>query len=327
MDLLDRYLSAIASQLPEEQKADVIAELRDLLLSQVEEKEAALGRPLARGELEAILKDFGHPLVVAGRYRRFNQLIGPEVFPFYWFGLRLVLTIVVVVQVILGAIFMIGSDNPGQVFGQAIGRLVTSLIATVGWVTVAAAVIEHTGAVKHLRRWNPRQLPPPVLKPRKSRFEVAVEIAFGLLFIAWWMGWTAWSFQSSSDPDRLWFVGGPMREAMHWPVFALAVAGLGVSAVELVRPGWNRLTAGLNLAWSLAALATLVIYVRGGKVLVAQGYLPADQMARVEYGVNLGVNIGLAVLGVILAWEALKDAWWLIRGRATGAGQTLGAAR
>jgi hypothetical protein len=327
MDLLDRYVSAIASQLPDEQKADVTAELRDLLMSQVEEKEAELGRPLQRSGMEALLKAFGHPLVVAGRYRKFNQLIGPDVFPFYWFGLRLALMIVAVVHIILAAIFMVTSSDPGHALGEAIGRLVTNLIATVGWVTIAAVVIEHTGVVKQLQTWNPRHLPPAVVKPRKSRFEVAVEIALSLLFIAWWMGWTAWSPQAAFDPDRLYFVGGPMREALHWPVLALAIAGIGVSAVELVRPGWNRLNAGLGLAWNLAALTLLIIYVRGGDLLIARGELPAEQMARAEHGVNLGLKIGLAVLAVILAWEALKDAWWWLRGRAPQAGWALAGRR
>jgi hypothetical protein len=80
MDLLDRYLAAIARHLPDAQKADVTAELRDVLLSQIEDEEARLGRPLERKELEALLVRFGHPLTVSGRYRKVQHLIGPEVF-------------------------------------------------------------------------------------------------------------------------------------------------------------------------------------------------------------------------------------------------------
>lgn len=327
MDLVERYLGAIASQLPEEQKADVTAELRDLLMTQVEEKEAALGRPLERRELEAILKEFGHPLVVAGRYRKFNHLIGPEVFPFYWFGLRLALTVVAVVQVILAAVFMVTSGHPAEAFGEAIGRLVASLVATLGWVTIAAVAIERTGAVKKLQDWSPRQLPPPVIKPRKSRFEIAIEIGFTLVFIAWWMGWTSWSLQRF-DNDGLYFVGGPMRELLHWPVLAVAVTGVAVGAVEMVRPGWNRLNAVLDFAWNGWALALLLVYVSGGDILQAHGTRPAEQLARVEHGVNLGAKIGLTVIAVLLAWEVVKAGWWLLRnGRPGARGPILHTAR
>ena len=91
MDLIDRYLAAVGVLLPQAQKADIIAELRDVLLNRREEKEATLGRPLTRSENEALLKDFGNPLTVAGRYGRQQYLIGPELYPIYVFSLRIVL--------------------------------------------------------------------------------------------------------------------------------------------------------------------------------------------------------------------------------------------
>jgi hypothetical protein len=66
MDLLDRYLAAVAALLPKTQREDIVAELRDILLNQMEEKEAELGRPLTAKEREAVLKAFGHPIAVAG---------------------------------------------------------------------------------------------------------------------------------------------------------------------------------------------------------------------------------------------------------------------
>ena len=65
MDMLDRYLAAVAALLPKAQREDIVAELRDLLLNRIEEKEEALGRPLTEKEREAVLKDFGHPVAVA----------------------------------------------------------------------------------------------------------------------------------------------------------------------------------------------------------------------------------------------------------------------
>ncbi|WP_334161979.1 hypothetical protein [Phenylobacterium sp.] len=81
MDLVERYLAAIGRELPEGHRADITAELRDELLSKIEEREAAAGRALDRRELERLLVEFGHPLVVAHRYRRIQHLVGPAVFP------------------------------------------------------------------------------------------------------------------------------------------------------------------------------------------------------------------------------------------------------
>jgi len=70
MELLDRYLNAVRSCLPEAQRDDIINELSENLRSQIEDQEASLGRPLTEAEVEAILKRHGHPLLVAGRFRQ-----------------------------------------------------------------------------------------------------------------------------------------------------------------------------------------------------------------------------------------------------------------
>src|SRR3954470_22856019 len=93
MDLFDRYLNAIRRNLPRDKADDIVAELGDALASRVEEREDALGRALTPEEVKALIKDFGHPLVVAARYRKQQWLIGPDVFPFYVAVLRIVVTI------------------------------------------------------------------------------------------------------------------------------------------------------------------------------------------------------------------------------------------
>ena len=61
MDLLERYFQAVKFWLPRAQKSDIIAELREDLSSQIEDKEKSLGRPLNQDEIQAILKQCGHP--------------------------------------------------------------------------------------------------------------------------------------------------------------------------------------------------------------------------------------------------------------------------
>ena len=48
MDLIERYLAAISRNLPAKQAGDITAELRDVLLSRVEDREATLSRPLTK---------------------------------------------------------------------------------------------------------------------------------------------------------------------------------------------------------------------------------------------------------------------------------------
>ena len=64
MDLVERYMAAIRRNLPAAKADDIAAEIAEDLESRREDREDALGRPLTREETEAMLRSFGHPLVV-----------------------------------------------------------------------------------------------------------------------------------------------------------------------------------------------------------------------------------------------------------------------
>ena len=83
MELIERYLQAVAFWLPKGQQQDIIAELSEDLHSQIEEKETELGRSLNKAEIEAVLKQRGRPVLVANRYLPQRSLIGPVLFPIY----------------------------------------------------------------------------------------------------------------------------------------------------------------------------------------------------------------------------------------------------
>src|ERR1700761_5846160 len=91
MELVDRYLHAVSFWLPEDQHDDIVAELREDIHSEIEERESELGRPLTRLEAEALLKRRGNPVVVAQRYLPQRFLIGPRLFPMYCLVLKIAL--------------------------------------------------------------------------------------------------------------------------------------------------------------------------------------------------------------------------------------------
>jgi hypothetical protein len=82
VELLDRYLQAVWEYLPSGDRDDFVKELRDNILSQMEDRAAELERPLNETEQVEILKRFGHPLVVAAPYRRLpmQQLVDRSFF-------------------------------------------------------------------------------------------------------------------------------------------------------------------------------------------------------------------------------------------------------
>lgn len=182
MDLIERYLAAVGRQLPSHQADDIRAELRDGLLSRVEEQEASRGRPLTGDEVGALLVDFGHPLVVAGRYRKTQHLIGPEVFPFWWAAVKIMLSIVAGVYLVLIVLGGLTQKTPAE-FNRAVPSIWYVGVYLFGMITLVCMCIERFGKTGALLKWKPRNLPPAMGKTR-SRFELAAEITWDTIFIA-----------------------------------------------------------------------------------------------------------------------------------------------
>ena len=65
-DLVSRYVAAVRRRLPARAAGDISAELREAVASQLEAKEAELGRPATRDEMAVLLRSFGSPMLAEG---------------------------------------------------------------------------------------------------------------------------------------------------------------------------------------------------------------------------------------------------------------------
>lgn len=315
MDLLDRYLHAVRWTLPPAKADDIIAELRDELVTRQEDREEALARPLSADETSALLKEFGHPLVVASRYRKQQWLIGPDVFPFYLFVMRIVVLIVMAVMLVVGVVNGLFSDqDPIRAVAQTVGGLWTSLLLNVAIVTLVFAVLERTGFPKdHLRRWKPEQLPDVRLK-RKGRWESAFEVAAGIAFLLWWTGLIHFPLVTGGRDFQL--VPAPVFMQYYWPILALLSARLVQNLIEWLRPRWTLVTGLLNIATSIGMVALVAVLYRAGHwaTVIATG-MPAAKAVELEASLNLALRIAIVVVGVILTLQAAGALWQLSRGR------------
>ncbi|MEO6215013.1 MAG: hypothetical protein ABIO86_03195 [Sphingomonas sp.] len=313
MDLLDRYLHAVRWTLPSAKADDIIAELRDELVTRQEDREEALGRPLSADEISALLKEFGHPLVVASRYRKQQWLIGPDVFPFYLFVMRIVVMIIVAVMLVVGignALF--GDHDPIRAVAQTIAGLWTSLLLNVAIVTLVFAVLERTGFPKdHLRRWKPEQLPDVRLK-RKGRWESAFEVASGIALLLWWTGLIHFPLVTGGRDFQL--VPAPVLTQYYWPILALLSARLVQNLIEWLRPRWTVVTGLLNIATTVSTVALLAMIYRAGHwaTVIATG-MPAAKAVELEASINLALRIGIVAVAVVMTWQCAVELWRLNR--------------
>jgi hypothetical protein len=314
MELLKRYLQAVRTFLPRKAQDDILHELSENILSQMDEKEAELGRPLTEAEQEQVIKQHGHPIVVAARYGRRQYLIGPGLFPIYWLTLKLGLLIALALRFIIAIVTVLVSADPVHQILPALLPVPAVIVPVFAWITGVFIAFEYFAPRMNLRfitDWSPRSLPALVKRsaiiPRAD--SVAQIIMIGA-FILWW--------QSIPTAPYLLFGPGaaaialaPVWAELHWPIILLAVAGLVLASVNLASPHWTVTRTRIRLALRAAAFVILLILVRAGTwVVVADGIRDPAQFSSVIAIVNqisfYGLLCALVITGLQLAWEGVQ---------------------
>ena len=232
MELLDCYLKAIRSYLPDAQKDDIIKELSENLRSQMEDKEGELGRPLNEGEIEALLKAHGHPLIVAGRYRQDErsfafgkQLIGPVLFPCYTKVLAFNLGITSVVLLFVFTA-LIASGQPVSLMTDLPSVFLHQLLIQFTVVTTIFAVMDRHLA-KYPDRWDPRRPSHPYYpnlpETDDARRVPRIESVSKLIALSVWITWLRHPAVTVLDP----WPGRCLPEACTCLASALPTRGAG----------------------------------------------------------------------------------------------------
>jgi hypothetical protein len=84
MTPIDRYLERVSFWLPARKRADILADLRGLLLDRIEAAEAATDHPLDEDEQRRLLATMEPPVVLAARYVEQRPVISGMLAFFYW---------------------------------------------------------------------------------------------------------------------------------------------------------------------------------------------------------------------------------------------------
>jgi hypothetical protein len=327
MDVLNRYLQAVKLFLPTQARDDIASELSQNLLAQIEDREAELERSLSEAEVSDLLKQHGHPVVVASRYRQGQALIGGVFFPAYSFVLQVGLAICVLMSVVFA---VTSSAFEGNGLGHAVDALVAfpqRAIVVFGWTTLAFVVAERLGLQERLTRsWSPLTLPKVVagerlLSRKRALFELGATV----------LG-TAWLIVMTQAPSLLL---GPVSSVVDFaPIWSVAFPALLVSALatialqitNLARPYWTPTRAKLRLLTQVAALAVLGLLLQAGTWFVPAAAVAAGDAASAATLaglINRSLFIGLAVAAIITMIEMTRE---LRRLKRRGHGSSLGPA-
>jgi hypothetical protein len=309
MDLIERYLAAIGRNLPSKQAPDIKAELRDVLLSRVEDQEAERGRPLDRGEVEALLTDFGHPLTVAGRYRKVQHLIGPEVFPFWWASVKVMLAVVAGVYLVLIILAGLAHKTEAE-FNHTVPSAANVVIFLFGLITLAFAGFELFRATAWLGKWKPGNLPPATGKTR-SPFELGVEMTCDVAFILWWLGLIHFP-NFFSYPGFLSVDLAPVWMAWKWPIIGYGLLEIAVDFVAIIQPSLIRTNVVTGIVRYLVGMGILSQIIQAGHWLVVSGPTQGEHaISMLQTNFDLGMKIGIGFTIAAMVFRIGQELWRL----------------
>lgn len=272
-ELLAQYIHSVKMLLPPGRMDDIAAEIRSNLESLVDDRAAELGRALTPQEMSAILKEHGHPMVVAGRYREKpgRGLISPELFPLYWFTMRALFGVWLTVRAIITVFQFQGTATASSIllhFGRDI--LVAAFIIAVS-TTLLFGVWEYLEfRFRYSQRWKPESLPPvppPVRQRQQPRPNV--QIAGQVVWLIFWgmalflpAIWWVWGGRGIFGVSEAVY-------AMRLPMWLLVAAGFAQSWLNYTRFASAEWRGFVRIALYIAGIVLVISMLHSGNLLTA----------------------------------------------------------
>jgi hypothetical protein len=264
VELLDRYLHTVKRHLPESQQEDITRELGENIRAQIEDREAELGRPLTEAEEEALLKQHGAPMVVAGRYRPNGpglafgrQLIGPVLFPYY---VKVLALNAGITTALVSAIAIALALTPQQALFRILWAVfwqftvVTAIFCAVELHVSKSPEYWHVLSPFSAKRGSTRSRAVSLrTRRRNTRLEALSELIFLAVFC---------NVLRAVPGSVLRLV--PIAHQLYVPVLVLTAAGMVQAAICLIFPAWTRFRAWARVAGDTAWLAVLVVPLTRG---------------------------------------------------------------
>jgi hypothetical protein len=321
MNLLERYLIAVGEHLPARGRADMLAELRVNLEAEIEGREEELGRALTEAEVAQVLEAHGMPVLVAARYGPQQFLIGPGLFPFYWYTLKrsfpYVVAIYALVQITVAIIASGSGPDLGQRIGAAFGHFPAVALTFWSVMTLGFAAFEFAQGryvpKMALPKWSANDLPAADSTPQgKSTANIVADLIVSVLIVVWLL----------AVPDHPYLVIGPGAELVNglpfgltpeWHVFYWQIVGLLIAMlpfkVLMVLPNLRRWRRHIDLVISGMGILILVIMVQVRQYFVAGAQITSENLhslAGINAGISFGFKVALAISAVKFCWDVWK---------------------
>lgn len=323
MNLIDRYVAEVGKNLPLlNGRKDIEKELKSTLEDMLEDRAQSSGRVRDEAMEIEVLKEYGSPQKVAQTYNPHPYLIGPKMFPFYLFVLKIVLTVVVSVMLVLAGVQAV-TDTPFmgadfvKIIGQGLGSALSAAIAAFGNVTLVFVILERVlpekeiGGFNDEKDWDPASLAKEPDPDSVSRSELISEIVFTFVALAILNIYPQWLGMFFGSENEIVFV--PMFTEKFFqfvPYINIVLIAEILLDIYLLRSAiWNQLTRLSKVIIEAASLTLTVLILRTPDVIafsaesLANGPFEPEQA---EVFVTIATYMFPVVMAIVIIIQSIE---------------------
>ena len=309
MELIDRYINAVAQALPESRRDEITRELRANILDKLEAIAEEQGREATEAEVADVLKALGHPQKVAGSFLTGQQLVSTELFPLYKQALHYGLILVFILALIQFGAHFLSSGNvaiAGFIF-EIFSKALVMFASVTGVFYLLSNPVGGKPYFDPYQCWAPEKLP-PVTRPwqRISACEQSVDFTTDLFFLLL-LNYALW-MPSAKQAD---LVVRFTPEVEHWIPWlsVILIISLLSGLWNLVYRYWAVPKLVLDALINLASAVILLILSRAPQIIVDTGNPLSERVDLLGIG-NQVIGVGLFWVGM---WLLFMTGWRLYR--------------
>lgn len=267
MELIERYLHEVGRHLPRKNRADILTELRSLIIDTLE---GQVEGEASEEEISAVLKEFGPPREVAASYSSRGQyLVGPGLYPLFRMVVAIVLAAVVGAQLLaLGIAIWVAGEmlNPWN----ALAGILNSIPAAFGSVVIVFAILQWFDVRPELddKPWDPQSLPELEDREPVKRGERIFGLAAASLLLAVVIIYPEW-IGFVNTPGGEFFANPVIPHYLPW-ISASLLASIALDIYLLWQGRWTVVSRVARLGVNVLSIVVLALLLQGHNAWLAE---------------------------------------------------------
>ncbi|WP_432478876.1 HAAS signaling domain-containing protein [Nocardioides sp. GXQ0305] len=310
--LVERYVAAVGSRLPADQRDDVADELRASILDQVEDRQAASPGADRETVVREVLTGLGDPAALSREYHAGPRyLVGPAFFDAWWQVLRTLLLIVppIVGVASIAAGLWAGDQKTAAVVVDGVGTAFAVGVQITFWLTLVFWLLERSGAGAPGEGggepWTVDRLP---ALPKQRTLGVT-ELVSGLglvLIVLLWFPWQQFrSPVDGVDGEPVPMLNPALWADWLWVLVGLMVACLVLEVVKYAVGNWTTAVTTFSVTLDLVIGAFMAVLVDTQQLANPELFVRADDPAAAATTTeSIVLLVTLAVVAISI-WDAV----------------------